>query len=187
MEQNFQLIESIQNELIRKEKIFHNLNAVNNFIKINKENILLVNIRSLNKNLSNLQVFIKGLEVKPCIIVCTETRVLDHYKYFALDEYKIYYNNSKINVTDGVVIYVKNHIIENSEIVNEGRLCILESSIKLDNSNKLVISALYRAHDLPKTEFVYELKKYLKSKRNIKNHLVMGDYNIDILKNDSAS
>ena len=54
MEQNIQLIESIQNELIRKETIFHNLNALNNFIKINKENILLVNIRSLNKNLTNL-------------------------------------------------------------------------------------------------------------------------------------
>ena len=66
------------------------------------------------------------------------------------------------------MIYIKNNKIETTEIINEGRLCILETCIKLENSNKLVISTLYRAHDLPKTEFVYELKKYLKSKRNIK-------------------
>ena len=64
----------MQNEIIKQEKIFYKLNTLNNFIKINKENILLANIRNLNANLSNLQVFIKGLEVKPCIIVCTETR-----------------------------------------------------------------------------------------------------------------
>ena len=135
MEQNIQFVESIQNEIIKQEKIFYNINALNNFIKINKENILLVNIRSLNANLSNSQVFIKGLEVKPCIVFI-EIRVLDHYKYFALEEYNIYYNNSKINVLDGVVIYIKNNIIETTEIINEGRLFILETSIKLKNSNK---------------------------------------------------
>lgn len=48
----------------------------------------------------------------------------------------------------------------------------------------MVISALYRAHDLPKTEFIYELKTYLENNKNFKNYLLIGDFNIDIIKLD---
>lgn len=183
MEHNLEFIESIQEEII-SEKIFHNLNNLNKYIKIYDENILLVNIRSINANFCKLNVFIENLEVKPCIIVCTETRILEHYTAFSLDGYKIYYNNSKINITDGVILYIKDNIKEETDTIKLGRLSILKSVIQLDNNKKFVISAIYRAHDLPKAEFIHDLKTYLENTKNSKDHIIIGDFNIDLIKLD---
>lgn len=57
-------------------------------------NLYYVNIRNLNANYNKLQVLIERFDVKP-FPVCVETKVLNHFKYFALDGYKIYYNNSR--------------------------------------------------------------------------------------------
>lgn len=156
MEQNIDFIENIQNEMVKNEKIFNCLTALNKFIKMKNEFILYVNIRSLNANHTKLQIFVESLEVKPSIVVCSETRVglLEYYKFFSLPGYKMYYNHSRINISDGVVIYIQDNIIESTEIIKEGKLSILNSSIVIDNNKKLVISAIYRSHDLPKTEFI---------------------------------
>lgn len=47
------------------------------------------------------------MRVKPHIVACTETWILESYQYYKLNEYNIYYNNSEINKADGVVLYVK--------------------------------------------------------------------------------
>lgn len=184
MELNIDFIACIQEDLIKHEKIFNKFSSLNEYIKLNKENILLVNIRSLNANFVKLQVFIESLEIKPFIIVCTETRVLDYYKNFGLEGYNIYYNNSDINITDGVVVYIRDCISEKTEIIKQGRLSLLNSEIYLDNNKKLVISALYRAHDLPKNEFILDLKNFLEQSKNIENHIIIGDFNIDLLDLD---
>lgn len=183
MNNNLDFIESLQEELIN-EKIFYGLNSLNNYIEFNDENILLVNIRSLNANFCNLNVFIERLEVKPCIIVCTETRVLAHYNEFSIKGYKIFYNNSNINITDGVVMYIKDSIEEETNTVKIGRLSILKSIIVLDNKRNLTISALYRAHDLSKLDFIHDLKIYLENSLSAKDHIIVGDFNIDLIKLD---
>lgn len=48
MEQNMGVIDSIQEDLIQSETIFHGLNSLNEYIMNDNENILLVNIRRLN-------------------------------------------------------------------------------------------------------------------------------------------
>ena len=80
------------------------------------EVILNVNIRSLNANFHKILVFLKSLVKKPCIIVCTETCNLEHYEYFNIPRYNMYYNNSKINVSDDLVIYVSDCLTESTEI-----------------------------------------------------------------------
>lgn len=185
MDSNFDFIESIQEDFIENEKTFHKLGALNEYIKINTENILLVNIRSIDANFNKLQVFLESLETKPNVIVCTETRVLENYLIYGLDGYKIYYNHSNINVTDGVVLYIREGITEETNTVNQGRLSIINSTIFLNNKNKLLISALYRAHDLPIKDFISDLKNFLETFKNIKNHIILGDFNIDLLKLDS--
>lgn len=40
---------------------------------------------------------------------------------------------------------------------------------------------MYRSHDLPKTEFVQNLKVFLFDCQNVKNHFIIGDFNIDLL------
>ena len=69
--------------------------------------ILYLNIRGLNTNFEKLQILNKRLKIKPYVIVCAETSNLEHYQYYKLNGYNIYYNNSHINKSDGVVVYVK--------------------------------------------------------------------------------
>ena len=45
---------------------------------------------------------------------------------------------------------------------------------------------MYRFHNVTKTEFNYNLEKYLKI-NNTKNHLLVGDFNIDILRSNIKS
>lgn len=188
MEDSISLIESIQNSHIPKEKTFADSIVLNKYLLNNKiDYVLLVNIRSLNKNFSKLTVFIENLEVKPTIIVCTETWSLDYDKIFTITGYKLYYNESKINKADGVVMYISEKINETTEIQEFSNLKILCTKIKLENNQSLNLAAIYRCHDLSESDFIFNLKKYIHRTKNIKNHLILGDFNIDILKNNCSS
>ena len=76
---------------------------------------------------------------------------------------------------------------QTTEITVCNRLNIISTELKLGNGKKVVISSLYRSHELPKTEFVNNLETYLLTKKKIKNHIVVGDFNIDILSQDTIS
>lgn len=174
-----------EEDLIEKEISINSITKLNKHLKISNEIILCVNIRSLNANFHKLLVFINSLKVKPCIIVCTETWKLEHYTFFKIDDYKMYYNDSNINKSDGVIIYIREDIEETTEIVQINRLKIIQSKIKIDNNQELSISAIYRSHDLYKTEFLMNFKELLHSNKKNKNNLIIGDFNIDILNHDS--
>lgn len=182
MEENLDLIENLQNEIVQKEIIVHDLSELNTIINVKKEFILLVNIRSLNANHTKLEAFIENLEYKPSIIICSESWNLEYHNYFSLPNYKMYYNYSKINQADGVIVYISEHINESTSIITVGKLNILNSCVVIENTQKIEISAIYRSHDISEIDFILHIKNYLKIKRNIKNHLIIGDFNIDILK-----
>ena len=103
------------------------------------------------------------MNIKPYIIVCSETWNLLNVQYFTLSGYKLYYNNSQVNQNAGVVVYIKDDVTEVTEIIEIGRLKILNKQIKLSNSSNLEISSLYRCHDLSKLEFINNLKSYINS------------------------
>ena len=187
MDQHVDFVEELQKEVIYEEISYTNLKTLNVNLNRNDNLILHVNIRSLNANYNKLEIFIKSLKTKPNIIVCSETWNLPNPQLFRIQGYKLYYNNSFINQNDGVVVYIKEFVTEITEIIECGRLKILNSCITLNNKSTLEISALYRCHDLPSLEFIYNIKTYLNNKRNTKNHLIIGDYNINIMKEDQIS
>ena len=49
------------------------------------------------------------------------------------------------------------------------------------------ISSLYRSHGLGCIEFIVNINKYLQTKRKVPNHLIIGDFNINILENNNIS
>lgn len=55
---------------------------------------------------------------------------------YNIKDYNIYYNHSKINKSDGVVLYIRNDIQENTEIIEINRLKVINTKITLEN-NKL--------------------------------------------------
>ena len=82
---------------------------------------------------------------------------------------------------------MKKDIQETTKVIDIGRLKILNTIINLNNNSHLEISSMYRSHDLCSPEFILNVKNYLKIKRNVKNHLIIGDYNINILQNNNVS
>lgn len=96
----------------------------------------------------------------------------------------MYYNESKLNRSDGVVVYIKENITESTNIEIYDRLSIINTKIRIDNEKNLEISSIYRSHDISKTEFILSLEAFLRTKLNVKNHYIVGDFNIDILGQD---
>ena len=90
--------------------------------------------------------------IKPYIIVCSETRKLVHPESFNRTGYKMYYNNSNINQNDRLVVYISDYVTETTEIIDINNLKIKNTKIAIENNREIIISALYRSHDIKKTD-----------------------------------
>ena len=51
---------------------------------------------------------------------------------------------------------------------------------KIEKNNEIMISALYRSHDISETEFLLILKNLINNNSKYKNNLIIGDFNFDI-------
>ena len=109
---------------------------------------------------------------------------MDHHDYFNINVYKIFYNNSRINQNDGIVMYIDNKLIETTEVTEINKLKIINSTITIDNNKQILISALYRCHSLMETEFITYFKELLRMNKKSKNNLIIGDFNIHINSNE---
>ena len=56
-----------------------------------------------------------------------------------------------------MVTYIKENITENSSIITVGKLKIINTKIKLEDNQSFEISALYRCHEFPESEFIFLL------------------------------
>lgn len=182
---NDDIVGSVSNELA-----FESLETLNTELGKFNSVILNVNIRSLNANISLLETYICGLSVQPMVIVCTETFNIRNPKLYSIDGYHIYHNNGSINKNDGTVIYVKSDIEHSVEIFTEDNMIkILNCNIKIGNNMSFSISAVYRCHDLSELKLIDAIKKIMTRNDNsqVKNHFIVGDFNIDILKTSDFS
>lgn len=72
-------------------------------------------------------------------------------------------------------------------VIKKGKLCIRNSSMDIDNNDKIEISVLYRSHDPPNAEFIAKLEQYLVNKKHTRIHVIIGYFNIDLLNLDNYS
>ena len=93
----------------------------------------------------------------------------------------MYYNNSKINISDGLVIYVSDCITATTEVLTINNLKIINSKIGIEKNNEIMIYALYRSHGIGKTEFLLILKNLINNNSKYKNNLIIGDYTLILL------
>ena len=118
--------------------------------------------------------------------MCTDTWNLEHYEYFNIAGYNMYYNNSKINISDDLVIYVSDCITEATEVLTINKLKIINSKIAIEKNNEIMISVLYRSHNISKMEFLLILKNLINNNSKYKNNLIIGDFN-DIFNHESIN
>ena len=97
----------------------------------------------------------------------------------------MYYNNSNINQNDGLVFYISYHITETIKVIEINNLKVINSKIAIENNSEILLSALYKSHDISKTEFLNNLKKLIKHNSKYKNNLIVGDFNFDILNQET--
>ena len=73
------------------------------------------------------------------------------------------------------------------EVINISNLKIINFKITIENNREILLSALYRSHDITKTEFLLNLKKLIEHNSNFKNNLIMGDFNFEITNQDALN
>lgn len=134
-----------------------------------------------------MNILVESLKIKLYIIICTETWNIVNSQEFVLPGYKIYYNYSKINKSDGVVVHMNKNFNETTKIIEYGNDKMLNTQIWLNNNSTLDISAVYRSYDFSSLEFIFNMKKHLQNTRNSKNHLIIGDFNINIIEENEIS
>lgn len=69
--------------------------------------ILHINIHSLYKNVEKLEILFSSFANKPHIIAFSETWKLECLSFYKLNDYALYYDESKLNQADGVVMFIK--------------------------------------------------------------------------------
>ena len=176
MDSSINIIDDLQNNIINRDCNCDDIGELNKCMALEKEVILNVNIRGLNCNFNKSLVYIKSLVIKPCIIVCSETRNHIHPEFFNITGYKMYYNNGNINQNDGLVVYVSEYITEMTEIVDINNIKIINTKIAIENHKEIILSALPRSHDIKNTEFIINLKKLIEHNKKYKNKLITGHF-----------
>lgn len=170
----------------RKEKIIENFSSFNQEIGEQKLTIMHINIRSLNKNFDELCLNLNALRHKPSILICTETWTLQNTACYIMEDYDLHYTKGNLTGADGVVVYVSKHLKANTSQINTiniGLIKAIEIKLKLLDTD-LLITAIYRVHVIKKDDFIDDLNNYLMKLTKEKNHVILGDLNINLLDDD---
>lgn len=146
------------------------------------------NIRSLQKHFNELLVYVEMAKDILDVIILSETGKIKNIHDFSIPQFSIHYNEAIFNKCDGSIIYVRNNISVNVNIVpvNETKFlrAILTSS-NLPKNCKIGLTAFYR---LPATDlnmYLDNLEIYLNSIEYQNLEIYVGDINIDILKKET--
>ena len=151
--------------------------------------VLHTNIRSLRKNWEHLQQTLIDTEVKWDVIVITEINIKkEEIVLYELDGYtQVCTTREQTKRGGGIIIFIKNMY----EVEHVNHSCLENDIIELrlelkKNSIKTRIFAVYKRPVTSKNEFIKTLKRIIQNQKGIefKNEIIIGDINIDILKNE---
>lgn len=170
-----------------QEEIIEDLTKLNSTFKLTDNLILCINIRSVTKNFHKLEFLIKQMLCKPLIIICTEAWLKEQNMFVNLNGYVNYFNESKITKADGVVVYVLDYLVHNIENITIGKTESPTITIVLKDSKPIIINPIYRSPKYNLKKFSEKLFEYIEKNQNIQNHIVIGDFNVDILDDSVES
>ena len=150
--------------------------------------VLNINIRSISKNFDKLTDCIKAINHGFTIIGVTETHLKDKpLEYFKLPGYEFEYVNRVGREKGGVGMYISNKVKYSlrTDLCNANsnyESCFIE--IERTHGKNALVGVIYRAHTSI-DNFISDMVNVLE-KINKENKLmyVMGDFNIDLLKDD---
>lgn len=84
------------------------------------------------------KILFESLIIKPSVLLCTETFEQSNHNIYEMigsnGMYKCYYNESRINKNDRVIVFVNNNLVQKTEVVEYGRIKIINTKIKIHDN-----------------------------------------------------
>ena len=164
-------------------------NQFKNSVNSGGLSFLNVNIRSISKNFEKLKECLETLDHEFTIIGISETHMKDKpLEYYHLPGYNIEYTNRINREKGGVCMYitdkVKYKLRTDLSVANSNyESCFIE--IENSKHKNIIVGVIYRAHT-PIDNFIGDFNPILeKINHENKINFVMGDFNIDLLKDDT--
>lgn len=142
-----------------------------------------MNVQGLTGNISKLKVLIENK--KPICVILTETHVTNDIQNveIEIDGYDLIRCDSHSRHTGGVIFYVlksvKRKVIISKSVENV--IWILACEIVCDKKRH-VCYGIYRSPECRDKDFLIEMDQLYDSLRFEKSNLLIGDFNIDLLK-----
>ena len=171
----------LSNDYLDPFKITNSILHKHNFTFLN------LNIRSLNKNISKLEILLQQMKFNPSVIFVTETWLHCNKTFIhSLKNYN-YISRPGSNKAGGTGLFIHSNIDYN--IINNLQFNLdncedLWVEIELNNNNKITLGSIYRhpTYDIDnfKNKLLHNIE-ILNNKRS--NYIIAGDMNIDWLKN----
>lgn len=168
---------------INNINIIHKNNSIPIFSHKDDLKIVYFNIRSLRNKLYDLEIIVNSFTILPDIIILTEIWIKpsENDKY-NLANYKSFFVNRTTTQSGGVCIFVKNELSTN-EIISEDSLETSWLGIKIMKHN-LNIFGIYRSPSSNQEQFLQKFENILSN--NSKN-IIIGDFNLDLLKQNTTN
>ena len=141
------------------------------------------NIRSFNKNIDELEVFLQQLNSTPDIVILSETWFNDE-NIAILPGYIDYHSYRRNRPGGGISVYIRDHF--NSTLIPDFTTCdevseTVAASITLNSSYKIAILGIYRppvSTNLP--QFNLRFNEFMNKLSKFKCTFIAGDFNIDL-------
>ncbi|KAK9886158.1 hypothetical protein WA026_015670 [Henosepilachna vigintioctopunctata] len=125
----------------KQDKELENMLEYNAVSTRNDFRIFHQNIRSINKNLDMLKIYLSQVNDPFDCIVLTESWRVDGFDLLQMKDYDLLYNKSELNRADGVVVFINANLEYSYEIIDIGRCKAIEIKI-VEGLSTLVVTAV---------------------------------------------
>lgn len=151
-----------------------------------------LNTRSLNKHYDDFLSLLASLDHRFDVIGCSETWITDksYLNILNLNGYVLYNRNRSGRPGGGVCLYINSlHSVSVCDDLNidDGYSDSLFVEININNGKNIIVGVIYRPPDSDLNSFKLKLDELLNCiNRTNKNCFILGDFNIDLAKENSA-
>ncbi|ESN91435.1 hypothetical protein HELRODRAFT_165469 [Helobdella robusta] len=191
MNKNF-IEENLEESKYYTVKELSNIIKLKNKMKNNHLPIIHLNARSLFHKLLNLEIFLKQFDDFFKIIVISETWLNNEtVDLIKLNNYNFVYKNRKSKRGGGVGVFIKHDIKyvvnDNSAFDDENVdvLCVDIESGHASSRGVLKVIAIYRPPNYKFEPFLNKINLILHAIKSADKTVIVGDFNVNLLDNDS--
>jgi hypothetical protein len=176
-------VDCVELDTIEQYSNFYNSG---NAVSVDSLKIFHTNIRSFSKNFDEMLIYLQSFKSLLDIIVFSECWLGGMGGGVDIPGFDFYQTETQLNQNDGVVVYVNKRITATCEQTTLGNVYGLSLTFSFLNE-QFNLLCLYRTFDSDLDLFLDALGNYYKKISKNRMCILIGDLNIDLLKNDNRT